>query len=73
MTCEEQVELGIDYEIGYTFKEKVIPKAVLYYMGDIFDDDEDDDEENEISSDLEYEDSADEKNSASRFVNKNKN
>lgn len=35
---EEEAELGIDFEIGYIFKEKVIPKAILYYLGEINDD-----------------------------------
>lgn len=44
LTCEEEAELAIDYEIGYTFKEKVIPRAILYYMGEIDDDDDDEDQ-----------------------------
>jgi hypothetical protein len=37
LTGEEDAELAIDFEIGYTFKEKVIPRAVLYYMDEIQD------------------------------------
>jgi hypothetical protein len=53
LTCEEEADLAIDYEVGYTFKEKVIPKAILYYLGEITDDNDegsdlnDDDEEDE--------------------------
>ena len=38
LTCAEETSIALDYEIGYTFKEKVVPRAVLYYMGEIFDD-----------------------------------
>ena len=37
----EELELAIDYEIGYTFREKAIPKGILYYMGLVKDDFED--------------------------------
>ncbi len=29
----EEVELAIDYQIGYAFREKALPKGVLYYIG----------------------------------------
>ena len=41
LSKEEEAELAIDYEIGYTFKEKVIPRAILYYMGEISDENDD--------------------------------
>jgi len=34
-----------DYEIGHFLKERVIPKAILYFTGDVNDDEEDDGEE----------------------------
>lgn len=38
MTQDEVADLIIDHEIGYIFKETVIPKAILYFMGEISDD-----------------------------------
>jgi len=46
-----QVLLNEDFDVGFSIKEKVIPKAVLYFTGDILEDDdsefgsEDDDED----------------------------
>lgn len=31
-----------DYEIGHFLRSRIIPKALLYYTGDIVDDEEDD-------------------------------
>jgi nucleosome assembly protein 1-like 1 len=53
LTSDEETTIEIDYEIGYTFKEKIIPRAILYYLGEITDEiddiyintDEDDDSE----------------------------
>lgn len=43
-----------DFEIGHYLKERVIPRAALYYIGmiddDISDDDDDDDDEEDIDS-----------------------
>jgi nucleosome assembly protein 1-like 1 len=52
LTGEEEAEIAVDYEIGYTFKEKVIPRAILYYMGEITDENDynnesDDDDDND--------------------------
>jgi hypothetical protein len=44
MTGEQEAELVIDYELGFTFKEKCVPRAVLYYMDEICDDSDEDDE-----------------------------
>ena len=30
----------MDFDIGYGIKEKIIPRAVLYFTGEIFDDDD---------------------------------
>ena len=42
-----------DFEIGHYLKERVIPRAVLYYTGmiddDISDDDDDDDDDDSIT------------------------
>ncbi|CAF0988840.1 unnamed protein product [Brachionus calyciflorus] len=56
LTCDEEAELAIDYEIGYTFKEKVIPRAILYYMGEINDDDDDEEEQSDFDDDNEQDD-----------------
>lgn len=41
--------LSTDFEIGHFLRARIIPKAVLYYTGDIVDEDDDDefDEEEE--------------------------
>lgn len=39
---DTQSILGTDFEIGHFLKTTVIPKAVLYYTGDIVDDEDDD-------------------------------
>jgi nucleosome assembly protein 1-like 1 len=49
LTSEQEAELVIDYEIGYTFKEKVVPRAILYYMDEMCDESEDDD--NDVDDD----------------------
>jgi len=45
----KQEYLESDFEIGHYLKERVIPRAVLYYTGmiddDISDDDDDDDDD----------------------------
>lgn len=37
--------LATDFEIGHFLRARIIPKAVLYYTGDIVDDEDDEDEE----------------------------
>jgi len=52
---DDRATLGVDFDVGFAIKEKIIPRAVLYFTGDIFGDDddyedcedEDDDEEEE--------------------------
>lgn len=34
--------LGTDFEIGHFLRSRIIPKAVLYYTGDIVDDEDED-------------------------------
>jgi len=34
--------LAIDFDVGFAIKEKIIPRAVLYFTGELFDDDDDD-------------------------------
>ncbi|KAH8253636.1 hypothetical protein KR032_006329 [Drosophila birchii] len=42
---ESQQILATDFEIGHFLRARIIPKAVLYFTGDIVDDEDDDDEE----------------------------
>jgi len=44
---EDQAILSTDFEIGHFLRARVIPKAALYYTGDIVDDDDDDDYDEE--------------------------
>lgn len=54
---EDRAALAVDFDVGFAIKEKVIPRAVLYFTGDIFDDDDfedcDSDEEEEEGGDEE--------------------
>jgi len=46
--------LALDYEIGFAIKEKIIPRAVVYFTGEIFrDDDEGVDDEEDCDKDEE--------------------
>jgi len=38
---EDEAALAVDFEVGFAIKEKIIPRAVLYFTGEIFDDDND--------------------------------
>jgi len=55
---EVQAIISEDFDIGYSFREKIIPKAVLYFTGDGLDDDED--EDSEFDSDEDIDDDIDE-------------
>lgn len=44
---DSQNILGTDFEIGHFLRARIIPRAVLYYTGDVVDDDDDLDEEEE--------------------------
>jgi len=37
---EDRAALAVDFDVGFAIKEKIIPRAVLYFTGDIFDDDD---------------------------------
>jgi nucleosome assembly protein 1-like 1 len=52
-TCEDETEIALDYEIGYLFKEKIIPRAILYYLDEIVEDNDDDDDIHEDYEDVE--------------------
>ncbi|KAH8261070.1 hypothetical protein KR044_002871 [Drosophila immigrans] len=53
---DSQQILATDFEIGHFLRARIIPKAVLYYTGDIVDDEDDDDEEEYENEDDEYDD-----------------
>lgn len=68
---DSQGILSTDFEIGHFLRARIIPKAVLYYTGDIVDDDddyEDEEEEEEESS----EESNDEEGNAGKQKTANK-
>lgn len=48
---QEAAMLEADYEIGHFIRERIIPRAVLYYTGEVDDDDEDEDYDDEEASD----------------------
>jgi nucleosome assembly protein 1-like 1 len=54
---ESQNILATDFEIGHFLRARIIPRAVLFYTGDLVDDDESDDdlEEEEMDSEEEEE------------------
>jgi len=54
---ESQNILATDFEIGHFLRARIIPRAVLFYTGDLIDDDESDDdlEEEEIEEESEEE------------------
>uniref|UniRef100_A0A8C3GC75 Nucleosome assembly protein 1-like 1 n=1 Tax=Cyclopterus lumpus TaxID=8103 RepID=A0A8C3GC75_CYCLU len=52
-----------DFEIGHFIRERIVPRAVLYFTGEAIEDDDDDyDEEGEEADDEEGEEEADEEN-----------
>lgn len=54
---ESQGILATDFEIGHFLRARIIPKAALYYTGDVVDDEDDDDyDEEEEEEDEEEED-----------------
>jgi len=59
---ETQELLAADYEIGHFFRERIIPRAILYFTGEALEDDEDfeDEEDEEGEDEGEYDEDADE-------------
>ncbi|KAH8403472.1 hypothetical protein KR222_006884 [Zaprionus bogoriensis] len=53
---ESQQILATDFEIGHFLRARIIPKAVLYYTGDIVDDEDDEDEEEFENEEDDYDD-----------------
>jgi len=42
LTDEDRAILAMDFDVGFAIKEKVIPRAVLYFTGEAFDEDDED-------------------------------
>jgi len=42
MSDEDRATLAVDFDVGFAIKEKLIPRAVLYYTGEAFEDDDED-------------------------------
>ncbi|MGH0170475.1 UNVERIFIED_CONTAM: hypothetical protein FKN15_059074, partial [Acipenser sinensis] len=60
---DSEVILAADFEIGHFLRERIVPRAVLYFTGEAIEDDDDDyDEEGEEADDEEGEEEADEEN-----------
>lgn len=60
--------LGTDYEIGHFLRARIIPKAILYYTGDVIDDGDDfeEEEEEEEEEDEEEEEESNDDNSSTQ-------
>jgi len=62
---ETEALLAVDFEIGHFFRERLIPKAVLFFTGEAIEedsDDEDEDEETTSEEDDDDDDDEDEEN-----------
>jgi len=62
---ETEALLAVDFEIGHFFRERLIPKAVLFFTGEAIEedsDDEDEDEETTSEEDDDEDDDEDEEN-----------
>jgi nucleosome assembly protein 1-like 1 len=62
MREEDAATLALDFDVGFAIKEKVIPRAVLYFTGEAFEDENDDDdydEDEEEDEDTEEDDGED--------------
>ncbi|XP_055706235.1 nucleosome assembly protein 1-like 1-B [Phlebotomus papatasi] len=66
---ENENLLASDFEIGHFLRSRVIPKAVLYFTGDVVDDDDDDLEEEE-EEDAEDEDDDLEGGECDKYIEK---
>lgn len=56
---ETEALLGADFEIGHFIRERVVPRAVLFFTGEAIENDDYDDEENEEGEDEDYDEEAD--------------
>jgi len=51
---EAEALLGADFEIGHFIRERVVPRAVLFFTGEAIDNDDYDEDDNEEGEDDEY-------------------
>lgn len=58
---DDEVEalLGADFEIGHFIRERIVPRAVLFFTGEAIENDDYDDEENEDGDDEDYDEEND--------------
>uniref|UniRef100_A0A8C7ZGD8 Nucleosome assembly protein 1-like 1 n=1 Tax=Oryzias sinensis TaxID=183150 RepID=A0A8C7ZGD8_9TELE len=60
---DSEAILAADFEIGHFIRERIVPRAILYFTGEAIEDDDDEyDEEGEEADDEEGEEEADEEN-----------
>ncbi|XP_011883121.1 PREDICTED: nucleosome assembly protein 1-like 1-B isoform X1 [Vollenhovia emeryi] len=67
MDDETQALLTSDFELGHYIRERIVPRAVLYYTGEVLDDEDEDYEDEEDGDD--EEDEEDEEEEASSPAN----
>jgi hypothetical protein len=79
MSENEEDMYSIDFEVGQFFREKIIPKAVLYYTGDLIEEDyghelgdENDDENEDVDTNDESDEQEHAQNSKKNTKKKNK-
>ncbi|XP_063705690.1 nucleosome assembly protein 1-like 1-A [Culicoides brevitarsis] len=72
MDEESEAILTTDFEIGHFLRSRLINRAVLYYCGDIVEDDESDEEEEEEATDEETGDSDEDDERPAKPAHKNK-
>ncbi|BFZ05232.1 hypothetical protein BsWGS_08270 [Bradybaena similaris] len=58
---DEEIEslLGADFEIGHYIRERIVPRAVLYFTGEALENDDYEEDENEEGEDDEYDEEND--------------
>lgn len=49
---ETQMKLTSDFEVGQYIRERIVPRAVLYYTGEALEDEEDDEEFEEVCTQI---------------------
>ena len=54
---DKKTALALDFDIGYSFKEKIIPRAVLYFTGDLFDEESDEEDYEDVDEDVDTDES----------------
>ncbi|KAJ8784810.1 hypothetical protein J1605_007744 [Eschrichtius robustus] len=65
--------LAVDFEIGHFLRERIIPRSVLYFIGEAIEDDDDDYDEEGEEADEEGEEEGDEENNPDYDPKKDQN